>query len=84
MTDTTAPSGADLGLFERWLTLWIALAIGAGLLLGELAPGLVVVDEAYAQFADWTALDLVSEDRPLVVTRTFSKTWSMAGACECR
>jgi histidinol-phosphate aminotransferase len=46
----------------------------------ELAPGLVVVDEAYAQFADWTALDLVDEDRPLVVTRTFSKTWSMAGA----
>ena len=46
----------------------------------DLAPGLVVVDEAYAQFADWTAVDLVSEDRPLVVTRTFSKTWSMAGA----
>ena len=46
----------------------------------ELAPGLVVVDEAYAQFADWSALDLVAEDRPLVVTRTFSKTWSMAGA----
>jgi histidinol-phosphate aminotransferase len=46
----------------------------------ELAPGLVVVDEAYAQFADWTALDLVDEERPLVVTRTFSKTWSMAGA----
>ncbi len=44
------------------------------------APGLVVVDEAYAQFADWTALDLVGEDVPLVVTRTFSKTWSMAGA----
>jgi histidinol-phosphate aminotransferase len=46
----------------------------------EIAPGLVVVDEAYAQFADWSALDLVSEDRPLVVTRTFSKTWSMAAA----
>jgi histidinol-phosphate aminotransferase len=45
-----------------------------------LAPGLVVVDEAYAQFADWTALDLIAEDVPLVVTRTFSKTWSMAGA----
>jgi histidinol-phosphate aminotransferase len=45
-----------------------------------IAPGLVVVDEAYAQFAEWTALDLVAEDRPLVVTRTFSKTWSMAGA----
>ena len=46
----------------------------------DLAPGLVVVDEAYAQFADWTALDLVDDDTPLVVTRTFSKTWSMAGA----
>ncbi len=46
----------------------------------ERATGLVVVDEAYAQFADWTALDLIAEDRPLVVTRTFSKTWSMAGA----
>jgi histidinol-phosphate aminotransferase len=46
----------------------------------ELSSGLVVVDEAYAQFSEWTALDLVAEDRPLVVTRTFSKTWSMAGA----
>ena len=44
------------------------------------APGLVVVDEAYAQFAEWSALDMIDEDRPLVVTRTFSKTWSMAGA----
>jgi histidinol-phosphate aminotransferase len=25
-------------------------------------------------------MDLVSDDRPLVVTRTFSKTWSMAAA----
>jgi histidinol-phosphate aminotransferase len=46
----------------------------------DLAPGLVVVDEAYAQFADWTAMDLIDEGRPLVVTRTFSKTWSMAAA----
>ena len=45
-----------------------------------MAPGLVVVDEAYGQFADWTALDLIDEETPLVVSRTFSKTWSMAGA----
>ena len=44
------------------------------------APGLLVVDEAYAQFADHSAIDLVDDDRRLVVTRTFSKTWSMAGA----
>ena len=46
----------------------------------ETAPGLVVVDEAYGQFADRSALDLVDPERALVVTRTFSKTWSMAGA----
>lgn len=46
----------------------------------ELAPGLVVVDEAYGQFADWSALSLVHEECPLVVIRTFSKTWAMAGA----
>jgi histidinol-phosphate aminotransferase len=46
----------------------------------DLAPGLVVVDEAYGQFSSWTALDLVDDARPLVVTRTYSKTWSMAGS----
>ena len=46
----------------------------------DAAPGLVLVDEAYAQFAPWSALSLVADDRPLAVTRTFSKTWSMA-AC---
>jgi histidinol-phosphate aminotransferase len=48
--------------------------------VAAVAPGLVVVDEAYGQFAPWSALDLVSDDRALVVTRTFSKTWSMAAA----
>ena len=43
-------------------------------------PGLVVVDEAYGQFAPWCALELVDEAVPLVVTRTYSKTWSMAAA----
>lgn len=55
------------------------------------APGLVVVDEAYGQFAPSSALELVRSaagaagntlpgaDR-VVVVRTFSKTWSMAGA----
>ena len=46
----------------------------------DAAPGLVVVDEAYGQFADWSALTLVDDSRPLVVIRTFSKTWSMAAA----
>jgi histidinol-phosphate aminotransferase len=45
----------------------------------ESVDGLLVVDEAYGQFAPWSALALVDEDRPVVVTRTFSKTWSAAG-----
>ena len=45
-----------------------------------LAPGLLIVDEAYGQFAPWSALELVGDDVPLVVTRTYSKTWSMAAA----
>jgi histidinol-phosphate aminotransferase len=44
----------------------------------EIATGIVVVDEAYAEFSDWSAMDLVSNDVPLAVTRTFSKTLSMA------
>jgi histidinol-phosphate aminotransferase len=48
------------------------------------APGLVVVDEAYGQFAPTSALDAVGEgaagSERLVVVRTFSKTWSMAAA----
>ncbi len=48
--------------------------------VAELAPGVVVVDEAYGQFADRSALELLHEDRPIVVSRTFSKTWSMAAA----
>ncbi len=44
------------------------------------SDALLVVDEAYGQFAPWSALDLLDEQAPLVVTRTFSKTWSMAAA----
>jgi histidinol-phosphate aminotransferase len=43
-------------------------------------PGLLVVDEAYGQFADWSALTMIDQSIPLVVTRTFSKTWSMAAS----
>jgi histidinol-phosphate aminotransferase len=41
-------------------------------------PGLLVVDEAYAEFAPWSAMELVAEGVPLVVSRTYSKVWSMA------
>ena len=43
-------------------------------------PGLLVVDEAYGQFADWSALTLLDDSTAMVVVRTFSKTWSMAAS----
>lgn len=45
----------------------------------ESVDGMLVVDEAYGQFSPWSALTLVEEERPVVVTRTYSKTWSAAG-----
>ncbi|MBK5287009.1 MAG: histidinol-phosphate transaminase [Acidimicrobiia bacterium] len=46
--------------------------------IADAAPGLVVVDEAYGEFATTSALSLVSEERAVVVTRTYSKVWSLA------
>lgn len=39
---------------------------------------LVVVDEAYGEFANFSALELVDDSMPLVVVRTYSKVWSLA------
>ena len=44
------------------------------------AGGLLCVDEAYAEFSPHSALELVNDETPLAVTRTYSKTWAMAGA----
>jgi histidinol-phosphate aminotransferase len=41
-------------------------------------PGLLVVDEAYAEFSPWSAIDMVADGVPVVVVRTYSKVWSMA------
>jgi len=61
------------GIVESDETIGAALeAIGAN------ARGLLVVDEAYGEFAPRSALGLVDGDRPLVVARTYSKVWSMA------
>jgi histidinol-phosphate aminotransferase len=44
----------------------------------EATTGLVVVDEAYGEFAERSAMELVGDDSRLVVVRTYSKVWSMA------
>ncbi len=47
--------------------------------LAERCAGLLVVDEAYADFADVNALELVRRYENLVVTRTLSKSYALAG-----
>ncbi|MFX1411662.1 MAG: histidinol-phosphate transaminase [Promethearchaeota archaeon] len=41
-------------------------------------PGIVVVDEAYADFSDQTCLPLLKKAKNLIVNRTFSKSFSLA------
>ena len=33
-----APAASPLGIFERWLSLWVALAIAGGIMLGNIVP----------------------------------------------
>ncbi|GFO62572.1 histidinol-phosphate transaminase [Geomonas paludis] len=47
-------------------------------LAGRLS-GMLVVDEAYVDFAEETSLELVRSFDNVVVTRTFSKSYSLAG-----
>jgi histidinol-phosphate aminotransferase len=46
----------------------------------EQTSALVILDEAYAEFSGRSHLRLVEEYENLVVTRTFSKAWRLAGA----
>jgi histidinol-phosphate aminotransferase len=47
--------------------------------LAQQVAGLLVVDEAYVDFADATALPLIREFDHVIVLRTFSKSFSLAG-----
>ncbi len=47
--------------------------------LAQRCAGILVVDEAYVDFAEFSALQLVKQHANVVVTRTFSKSYSLAG-----
>jgi len=55
-------------------------AIAAVLDMAQRCGAVLCVDEAYGQFSAHSALDLVGPHTPLAVSRTYSKTWAMAGA----
>ncbi len=54
--------------------------VDAALEAVDAVGGLLVVDEAYGQFNPTSAIGRIADDVPLVVSRTYSKTWAMAGA----
>jgi histidinol-phosphate aminotransferase len=56
-----------------------AIPIGSLAELADAVSGILVVDEAYADFADETALPLAREKDNVIVLRTFSKSFSLAG-----
>jgi ACR3 family arsenite transporter len=58
VTEKLPTVAAGLGTFERWLSVWVALAIGGGLLLGNLLPG---------QFAALASLEIASVNLPVAV-----------------
>ena len=47
-------------------------------IIGEATDAMLVVDEAYAEFSSWSAIDRALNSDRIVVSRTFSKTWSLA------
>lgn len=47
-------------------------------IVGE-APGVVIIDEAYAEFAAGNCLDLLRRSPRVLITRTLSKAFGMAG-----
>ena len=45
----------------------------------ENARGLVIIDQAYVEFGGESYVDLVSSGRPVLITRTMSKAFGLAG-----
>ncbi|MCK4507302.1 MAG: histidinol-phosphate transaminase, partial [Desulfuromonadales bacterium] len=66
LTNPNAPLGLRWGIEE----------VAA---LADRCAGLLVVDEAYADFAEGNCLELVRQKSNVVVTRTLSKSYSLAG-----
>jgi len=45
----------------------------------ESTDRILVIDEAYVDFADYNLLDWINQYDNLIITRTFSKSWGLAG-----
>lgn len=73
-TESTASSSEGMGLFERYLSLWVALAIAAGVLLGQYAPSVpqTLSRFEYAQVSIPVALLIWAMIFPMMLQVDFS------------
>src|SRR6185503_17840971 len=47
--------------------------------LADRLPCPLLVDEAYVDFADFSCVDLVAKNEKIIVSRSFSKSYALAG-----
>lgn len=74
-TSTQAPSTAEgMGFFGRYLTLWVALAIAAGILVGQIAPSVpaTLARFEYAQVSIPVAILIWAMIFPMMVQVDFT------------
>jgi arsenite transporter len=80
-TSSSPPTGG-IGLFERYLTLWVLLCIAAGIALGRLAPGLAATLDRMSITVDGApvisipiAICLFFMMYPIMVKIDFAEVW---------
>ncbi len=74
MEDQSPPSTESMGIFGRFLSLWVALAIIAGILLGQFAPAIpeALAAYEYAQISIPVALLIWGMIFPMMVQIDFA------------
>ncbi len=72
---TAVQAGGELNIFERYLTLWVACCIGAGIALGRLFPGMAIALDAMSvyQISIPVAICLFFMMYPIMVKIDFSQ-----------
>ncbi len=78
----TLPASLDVDLF--FLTnpnapTSLALDLPTLRAAADRCPGVIIIDEAYVDFAEHSAMALLADCPNLIVSRTFSKSYSLAG-----
>ena len=73
-------AGSGIGVFERWLSVWVALCIAGGIALGSLVPGLfeVLADLEYANVNLVVAVLIWAMVYPMMVNVDFASLGHIA------